>query len=166
MYVLAFLFFCCYVGFVFGVFLLFCFVFLSLFFFLVLLSVSEKRLFSLQFWCFFWALLVKRVVWFLWFMCLFLFVFLVLFLSSLKNSFVLFCFCVVVFLVTRLSGLFVCILWSFFLFCFFVVVLFWILSFFCFIIPLKKKTPQKTGHSKNTKKQKCRKKGQRKKKKS
>ena len=52
-YVLAFLFFCCYVGFVFGVFLLFCFVFLSLFFFLVLLSVSEKRLFSLQFWCFF-----------------------------------------------------------------------------------------------------------------
>ena len=43
MYVLAFLFFCCYVGFVFGVFLLFCFVFLSLFFFLVLLSVSEKK---------------------------------------------------------------------------------------------------------------------------
>ena len=37
--------FCCYVGFVFGVFVLFCFGFL--FFFLVLLSVSEKRLFSL-----------------------------------------------------------------------------------------------------------------------
>ena len=35
--------FCCYVGFVFGVFLLFCFVFLSLFFFLVLLSVYEKK---------------------------------------------------------------------------------------------------------------------------
>ena len=43
-------------------------------------------------------MLVKRVVWFLCFMFLFLFVFLlVLFLSNLKNSFVLFCFCVVLF---------------------------------------------------------------------
>ena len=48
MYVSAFPFFCCYVGFVFGVFVLFCFVFLFLFFFRVLLSVSEKRLFSLH----------------------------------------------------------------------------------------------------------------------
>ena len=43
--------FCCYVGFVFGVFcLVLCFVFV---FFLVLVSVYEKKLFSLQFWCFF-----------------------------------------------------------------------------------------------------------------
>ena len=54
--------FCCYVGFAFGVFcLVLCFVFVI---FLVLVSVYEKKLFSLQFWCFFWVMLVKRVVWF------------------------------------------------------------------------------------------------------
>ena len=113
-------------------FVLFCV--LSFLFFLVLLSVYEKKkLFSLQFWCFYWALLVKRVVWFLWFMCLFLFVFLVLFLSSLKNSFVLFCFCVVVFFCHKTKWSFCCILWSFFLFCFLVVCfefcLFFVFSF-------------------------------------
>ena len=56
------------------------------------------------------------------------------------------------FLKTGLSGFVVCILWSSFLFCCFV------LNFvFCFFIPLKK-DPQKTGHSKKPKKQKCRKK--------
>ena len=89
--------FCCYVGFVFGVFVLFC-VFCFCSSFLFWFQSMKKRLFSLQFWCFFWVMLVKRVVWFLCFMLLFLFVFLVLFLSILKNSFVLFCFCVVVFL--------------------------------------------------------------------
>ena len=39
----------------------------------------------------------------------------------------------------------------------FFVVLFWILSFFCCFHSSQKRTPQKTGHSKNPKKQKCRK---------
>ena len=56
--------FCCYVGFVFGVFVLFCFVFLFLFFFLVLLSVSEKKAVFPAILVFVWAMLVKRVVWF------------------------------------------------------------------------------------------------------
>ena len=142
--------FCCYVGFVFGVFVLFCFVFLFLFFFLVLLSVSGKKAVFPAILVFFWVLLVKREVWFLCFMFLFLFVFLVLFLSSLKNSFVLFCFCVVVFFVTRLSGLLVCILWSFFLFCF-LVVLFWILSFFVFSFLSKKRPPKKPDTAKTQK---------------
>ena len=100
-YVSAFLLFSCYVGFVFGVFVLFCFVFLFLFFFLVLLSVSEKKVVFPANLVFFWVMLVKRVVWSLCFMFLFLFVFLVLFLSTLKNSFVLFCFCVVVFFLSQ-----------------------------------------------------------------
>ena len=79
--------------------------------------------------------------------------FLVLFVSILENSFVLFCFCVV--FVTRLSGLLVCILWSFFLFCFLLFVLNFVFFVFSF---LSKKDPQKTRHSKNPKKQKCRKK--------
>ena len=60
------------------------------------------------------------------------------------------------FFVTRLSVLLVCILWSFFLFCFCCFVLSFV--FFCcsFHSP-QKRTPQKTGHSKNPKKQKCRK---------
>ena len=76
--------------------------------------------------------------------------FLVLLVSIFKNSFVLFCFCVVVF-VTRLSGILVCILWSssFLCFCCFVLNLF-------FFHSSRKKTPQKTGHNKNPKKQKCR----------
>ena len=76
-------------------------------------------------------------------MFLFLFVFLVLFVSIQKNSFALLCFCVI--FVTRLSGLLVCILWSFFLFLFFFFVLNFVFSF------LSKKDPQKTGHSKNPK---------------
>ena len=85
-------------------------------------------------------MLVKRVVWFLCFMFLFLCVFLVLFLSTLKNSFVLFCFCVVVFFVTRLIGLLVYILWSFFLFRFCCFVLNFV--YFCFFIPLKLRPPK------------------------
>ena len=54
------------------------------------------------------------------------------------------------FFVTRLSGLIVCILWSFFLFCFFVV-LFWILSFFVVFIPLKKGPPKKPDTAKTQK---------------
>ena len=99
-------------------------------------------------------MLVKRVVWFLCFMHLFLFVFLVLLVSIFKNSFVLFCLCVVVF-VTRLSGLLVCILWSFFLFCFCCFVL--NLSFWFFSFLSKKKTPQIPDTAKTNKKQKCRK---------
>ena len=139
-YVSAFLFFCCYVGFVFGVFFL-CFVFV---FFLVLLSVYEKKQFSLQFWSFFWVMLIKRVVWFLCFMFLFLFVFLVLFLSILKNSFVLFASVLLIFChKTKWSS------------CLHLVVL---LPFFCCLVlnfvffhSSQKKTPQKTGHSKNPK---------------
>ena len=100
-------------------------------------------------------MLVKRVVWFLCFMFLFLFVFLVLFLSSLKNSFVLFCFCVVVFChKTKWSScLHLVVLLPFLFFCCFVLNF----VFFVFSFLSKKKTPQKTGHSKNPKKQKCRK---------
>ena len=83
------------------------------------------------------------------FMFLFLFVFLVLLVSILKNSFVLFCFCVVVF-VTRLSGLLVCILWSFFLFCF-LLFCFEFVFFLFFFIPLKKDPPQNRGQEKNPK---------------
>ena len=99
----CFFFLCCYVGFVFGGFVLFCFVFLFLFlfFFLVLLSVYEKKTVFPAILVFL-AMLDKRVVWFLCFMFLFLFVFLlVLFLSLLKNSFVLVCFCVVLFLLSQ-----------------------------------------------------------------
>ena len=93
-YVSAFLFFCCYAGFVFGVFLvLFCVLFLSSFLFGF--QSMKKVVFPAS--SVFWVLLVKRVVWFyvLCFLFLFLFVCLVSFLSILKNSFVLFCFCVV-----------------------------------------------------------------------
>ena len=95
-YVSAFLFLSCYVGFVFGVFVLFflCFCFCSSFLFCF--QSLKKVVFPANL-VFFWVMLVKRVVWSLCFMFLFLFVFLVLFLSTLKNSFVLFCFCVVVF---------------------------------------------------------------------
>ena len=62
------------------------------------------------------------------------------------------CLCCLVFSLNRTKWVFVCILWFSFLF----VVLFWILSSFVFI-PLKKRPP-KTGHGKNPKKQKCRKK--------
>ena len=64
------------------------------------------------------------------------------------------------FFVTRLSGLLVCILWSFFLFCLLLFCFELCLFFSFFFIHLKKKTPKKTGHSKNPKKQKCRKTGQ------
>ena len=112
-------------------------------------SQSMKKLFPMQFWCFFWVMLFKRVVcFFLCFMFLFLFVFLVLFVPFIELI------CIILFLcccfVTKLSGLLVCILWSFFFFCF----------LFCFEFVFvfhssQKKTPQKTGHSKNPKKQKC-----------
>ena len=86
MYVSAFLFFCCYVGFVFGVFVLFCFVLCFCSSFLFCFQSLKKRLLSLQFWCFFELCLAKRVVWFLCFMFLFLFAFLlVLFLSQFKE---------------------------------------------------------------------------------
>ena len=85
------------------------------------------------------------------------FFFSVLLVSIFKNSFVLFCFCVIVF-VTRLSGIIVCILWSFFLFCF---LLFCFEFIFCFSFlsqkteppPQKKKTDTaKTKKNKNAKK--------------
>ena len=79
----AFLFFCCCVGFVFGVFVLFCFVLWFCFCssFLFCFQSLKKGCFPAIL-VFFWAMLVKRVVWFLCFMFLFLFVFLlVLFLA-------------------------------------------------------------------------------------
>ena len=65
--------------------------------------------------------------------------------------------CYVVFLFLRV--VFFC-LWSFFLFCFCCFVLNFV--FFCFSFLSKKDPQKKTGHSKNQKKQKCRKKGQKK----
>ena len=58
----------------------FCFV-LCFFCLVSWFAFSLWKSFSLQFWCFFWVMLVKRVVWFLCFMFLFLFVFLVLLVS-------------------------------------------------------------------------------------
>ena len=74
--------------------------------------------------------------------------------------------CIILFLcccffVTRLSGLLIYILWSFFLFCFFVV-LFWILSLFVFFSFLSKKDPPKNRTQQKPKKQKCRKTGHKK----
>ena len=158
-YVSAFLFFDVMLALFLVFFVLFCVLFLSSFLFSFQSMKTKKTVFPAIL-VFSWVMLVKRVAWFLCFMFLFLFVFLVLFLSTLKHSFVLFCFCVVVLFVTRLSGLLVCILRSFFLFLFFVV-LFWILSFFV-VHSSQKRTPPKTGHSKNPKKQKCRKTGQKK----
>ena len=109
---------------------------------------------------FFWVLLVKRVVWF-YVLC--------------------FCYCLFVLCCFFHFKEFICIIlllgcffcdktkWSSCLhlvvllpFLFFVV-LFWILSFFCCFHSSQKRTPQKTGHSKNPKKQKCRKTRQKKK---
>ena len=88
------------------------------------------------------------------FMFLFLFVCLVLFLSILKNSFVLFCFCVVVFChKTKWSSclhLVVLHPFLFLLFCF-------EFYFFCCFHSSQKRTPQKTRHSKNPKKTKMQK---------
>ena len=123
------------------VFSCFCSVFWFLSCFLFCLQSMKKVVFPAIL-LFFWVMLVKRVVWF--FMC-YVFVlvcFLVLLVSIFKNSFVLFCFCVVV--VTRLSGLLVCILWSFFLFC--VLLFCFEFVFFCFCIAPKK--TQKTGQQK------------------
>ena len=60
------------------------------------------------------------------------------------------------FFVTRLSGLIVCILWSFFLFCFLLFCFEFCLHFVLFI-PLKKRPPKKPDTAKTPKKQKCRK---------
>ena len=143
---------------------LFCFVlcFCFLFFFLVLLSVSGKKAVFPAILVFFWVLLVKRVVWFLWFMCLFLFVFLVLFLSSLKNSFVLFCFCVVVFChMTKWSFLFASYgpssFFVFWLFCF-EFCLFFVFSFLSKKDPPKNRTQHKPKKAKVQKKRTVKKK--------
>ena len=146
--------FCFYVCFVFGVFWLFLFCVFVLCFCFVLLSVYDKNCFPCNSGVS-WVMLVKRVVWFLCFMFLFLFVFLVLFLSILKNSFVLRCFCVVFFChkTSWSSCLHLVLLFSFLLFCFEFLFVF----FFCFFIPLKKRPPKKTGHSKNPKKTKMQK---------
>ena len=87
------------------------------------------------------------------FYVLFLFVFFVLFVSIFKNSFVVFCFCVVVF-VTRLRGHFVCILWSFFLFLLFCFefVFFVVSSFLSKKDPPKKPDTAKTQKNKNAEK--------------
>ena len=67
------------------------------------------------------------------------------------------CLCCLVFSLKNRTKWFCCLhLVVIFPFCCFVLNL----SFFVFFIPLKKKTPQKTGHSKNPKKQTCRKNGQ------
>ena len=77
-YVSAFLFPCWLCFWYFVVFhLCFCFCLVACFAF----SLWKKQLFSLQFWCFYWVMLLKRVVCFLCFMFLFLFGFLVLFVS-------------------------------------------------------------------------------------
>ena len=93
-------------------------------------------------------------------MFLFLFVCLVSFLPILKISFILFCFYVVFCDKTKWSSclhLVVLLPFLFLLFCFEFCLLFVV------YIPLKKGPPQKTGHSQNPKKQKCRKTRQKKK---
>ena len=57
---------------------------------------------------------------------------------------------VLCFFVTRLSGLLICILWSFFLFCFFCCFVL-NLVFFCFFIPPKKRPPKKPDTAKTQK---------------
>ena len=88
-------------------------------------------------------------------MFLFLFVFLVLFLSSLKNSFVLFCFCVVVFChKTKWSSclhLVVLLPFCFLLFCF-EFCLFFVVSFLSKKRPPKKPDTAKAQKSKNAEK--------------
>ena len=73
------------------------------------------------------------------FFVLFLFVFLVLFVSIYRNNLYYFV-SMLLFYVTRLSGILVCTLWSFFFFCFCCFVL--NLFFFVFFIPLKKDPPK------------------------
>ena len=86
-------------------------------------------------------------------MFLFLFVFLSCVVSfQFKDSFVLFCFCVVVFFVTRLSGLLICILWSFLLFCFLLFCFEFCL--FLFFHSSQKKTPPKKPDTAKTPKSK------------
>ena len=142
----------------------FCFVLFCVFVFVLLscfaFSLWKKVVFPCKSFFFFRVMLVKRVVWSL---CFYVFV-LVCFscvVSFHCKEFIciilLLCCC---FFVTRLSGLLVCILWSFSRFCFFVV-LFWILSFL-FFHSSKKKTPQKPDTAKNQKNKKCRKNGQKK----
>ena len=127
------------------------FVFFCIFVFLLLglLSIYEKNGFSLQFWCF-WVMLVKRVVWFLCFMFFVLVCFSCVVCFHLKEFI-----CIILFLcffITRLSGLLVCILWSFFFFCFLL---------FCFEFvffhssqkrPPKNRTQQKPKKNKKTEK--------------
>ena len=132
----------------------FCFVFLLCFvyvFFLVLLSVYEKdKLFSLQFWCFFWVMLVKRVVWFyvlcfcscLFFLCCF-FPFQRIHFYYFASVLLFFChktkWSSCLHLVVLLPFLF------FLLFCF---------ELCLFFIPLKKKDPPKKPDTAKTKKKK------------
>ena len=150
--------FCFDVGFVFGMFYLFlsCFLFCFLF---CLHRLCLHRLWkNIVFPAIpvFLAMLVsyKVVLYFFSFMFWFLFFFfLVLFVSNLDILFVLFCVCVVWFFSFQNMTKWFCCLHLVVFFPFFVV-LFWILSFF---IPLKQ-DPPKTGHGKNPKKQKCRKK--------
>ena len=137
------------------VFFCFCSVFLFLSCFLFCFQSMKKKLFFLQFWCF-WVMLVKRVVWFLCFMFLFLFVFLVLLVFHFKEFI-----CIIMFLCccfchkTKWSFLFASCGPSSFLF---FVVLFWICLFFVFFIPLKKDPPPKNRTRQKPKKAKMQKK--------
>ena len=144
--------FCFYVGFVFGI----CFVFDLCFCFFVLLLVSlsvyEKSCFPCNSGVF-WVMLLKRVVcFFSYFMFLFLCAFLCCLFPFLELI------CIILFLcccfVTRLSGLLVCILRSFFLFffCCFVLNLFFVFPFLSKKGPPKKPDTAKTQKCKNAEK--------------
>ena len=129
----------------------FCFCLLSCFGF----NLWTKSCFPSNY-CFFWVMLVKRVVWFyvlcfcscLFFLCCF-FPFLRIHLYYFAS--------VLLFFVTRLSdllvcilwSLLVCILWSFFLFCF--LLFCFELFLFLFFHSSQKKTPQKTDTAKTQK---------------
>ena len=147
---------CFYVGFVFGILLFFICVF-AFVLLLVLLSVYEQIVFPAIL-VFFWVMLLKRVVCFFYVFC---FCSCLFFLCCLFPFIELICiilFLCCCFFVTRLSGFLFAPLWSFFFFCF----LFCFEFIFCFFIPLKKRPPNKTGHSKTPKMQKNRKNGQKK----
>ena len=128
------------------VFFCFCFVFLFLSCFLFCFQSMTKSCFPCNSGVF-WVMLVKRVVCFFFMFYVFVLVCFSCVVSFHFKEFI----CIILFLccfffVTRLSGLLVCILWSFFLFCFL------LFCFeFCFFIPLKKDPPKKPDTAKTQK---------------
>ena len=141
----------------FGVFVCFVLCFCFCYSFLFCFQSLKKRLFSLQFWCFFELCWLKGSLVFMFY------VFVLVCFSSCVVSFQFKEFiCIILFLcccvfVTRLSGLLICILWSFFLFCFLLLFCFEFCLFLFFSFLSKKKTPPKNRTRQKPKKAKMQK---------